>query len=361
MPDAFVGATAGAIGAVIALASTYPLKVVKQRLQADSHASHCQLDNFKKLGQLRTQPQPKEKTLDIQYNGVIDCIRKTLANEGFSGLFAGVTLALPQTAVWNFIFYLFLELLRPIWIRRPRSHMLSNILHGISAGVCTQLVMLPADAVNLRCTVMFQPKTSSSSSNVYLHLAREIYAEGGIAGFYAGILPGLLLTINPGIVQCLRKWATDQITAIQLLKCSDHQHVLSDSQNFWIGLVAKLIASMITYPLVIAKVLFTTQKNLGFSANAKMEKKMEKKSGSNRGAPSQDCQFSAESSRVRSKTDLLKLLVAWQDIVKQNGIGGLYKGCRPHLAQAAIKAGITNVIRLRLLMVVGWVLQRSGT
>ena len=32
--------------------------------------------------------------------GVIDCIRKTLANEGFSGLFAGVTLALPQTAGW---------------------------------------------------------------------------------------------------------------------------------------------------------------------------------------------------------------------------------------------------------------------
>ena len=131
--------------------------------------------------------------------------------------------------------------------------MLRSILHGISAGVMTQLVMLPLDCVNLRRTVMSKQghDEEKGNGNVYLRIVREVYEEGGVAAFWKGIAPGLCLTINPGIVQLIRKFMTDKIASRR------SSGATTTYENFQIGLVAKLVASSITYPLVVSKVLMS--------------------------------------------------------------------------------------------------------
>ena len=194
--------------------------------------------------------------------------------------------------------------------------MLRSILHGISAGVITQLVMLPLDCVNLRRTVMEQrghdeeKGNPPENGNVYLRIVREVYEEGGLAAFWKGLAPGLCLTINPGIVQLIRKFMTDKIASRR------GGGATTTYENFQIGLVAKLVASSITYPLVVSKVLMSVKrKNSSSSSNA----------------------------------GLGELGSVLKSIVRTSGTKGLYKGIRPHLTQAAPKAGILNAVRLKIL------------
>ena len=86
-------------------------------------------------------------------------------------------------------------------------------------------------------------------------------------------------------------------------------------ENFQIGLVAKLVASSITYPLVISKVLMSVKRKNASSSNA----------------------------------GLGELGNVLKSIVRTSGTKGLYKGIRPHLTQAALKAGILNAVRLKIL------------
>ena len=149
--------------------------------------------------------------------------------------------------------------------------MLRSILHGISAGVMTQLVMLPLDCVNLRRTVAYErgpdeeKGNARAEGNVYLNIVQEVYEEGGITAFWKGLVPGLCLTINPGIVQLIRKFMTDKIVSQR------SGGATTTYENFQIGLVAKLVASSITYPLVVSKVLMSVkkknEKDLSFSTN----------------------------------------------------------------------------------------------
>jgi len=301
----FLGAVAGSVGAVFALSLTFPLKVIKQRLQADSG-----------------------NPVSV-YDGPIHCARLTVKKEGLRGLFTGITLALPNTAVWNFVFYFFFTLLRPIWESRKsktaRFVMLRSIFHGISAGIMTQLVMLPSDCVNLRRTIQTKAKRKNSNNeeekgaeekseidegNVYLKIVQEIYEEGGIFAFWKGLVPGLCLTINPGIVQLIRKFMTDSI-----IKRRSGRGPTS-YENFQIGLVAKLVASSITYPLVVCKVLMSVKRKTSSNPN------------------------SSSSFGIQEFANVMKS-------VAQKG--GLYNGIKPHLTQAAFKAGILNMVRLKIL------------
>eukprot|EP00940_MAST-03C_sp_MAST-3C-sp2_P003541 g3541.t1 len=277
-----VGATSGAIAAVVGSACTYPLIVVKQRLQADS-------DNAKP-----------------RYRGPLDCLMQTIRGEqGLAGAFAGMTLALPKTAVWNFCFYFFFTLLRPLWEKRNGSSARA-VAHGITAGIATQLVMLPVDAVNIRVTV---------SSDSYAKVVRDIFREGGMFSFWKGIAPGLLLTINPGIVQLLRKTLTD-------IRTRGGTRRPSSLENFWIGLVSKLVASAITYPLVVSKIVMTVSRK------------------------------QRDRGKARERSSLAKIVQIWTEIARRRGLSGLYKGIRPHLANAALKAGILNAVRLKIIAIV---------
>eukprot|EP00939_MAST-03C_sp_MAST-3C-sp1_P002729 g2729.t1 len=326
----FVGATSGAVGAVIALACTYPLIVVKQRLQADSI----------RRGTRR----------EARYAGSLDCLSKTIKGEGVAGMYAGVGLALPKTAMWNFVYYYFFTLLRPLWERSDGRSLsfFHTIAHGVSAGIGTQLVMLPVDAVNIRVIVKDRSVQSTvqdpaSTSNVYLRVIRELYEEGGLRNFWRGLAPGLLLTINPGIVQLIRKTLTEwRISSFRRSSgtIAMGARKTTSVENFWIGLIAKLIASTITYPLVIAKIVMTT---------ASKKKKNKAKRTTTTTTTKEKGRLTMSSDEGASVGEILKI---WRQIVMDSGFTGVYKGIQPHLVNASLKAGITNAVRLRVVALV---------
>jgi Mitochondrial carrier protein len=128
---------------------------------------------------------------------------------------------------------------------------------------------------------------------------------------WKGLTPALLLCSNPAIHYTAYDVLKHRLLSLPSgddLKTSNHYHHrrLSLSQSFLLGLVAKFIATVATYPLIRAKVLLM----------------------------------------VTSENNL------WSALVKSyrhdNGIRGLYKGCDWQLLHTLLKSALMMMVRERI-------------
>ena len=85
--------------------------------------------------------------------------------------------------------------------------------------------------------------------------------------YWKGLVPALLLCSNPAINYTVYDVIKSRV--LQLLQLHHHKQQntedrirLSMIQSFRVGLVAKLIATIITYPLIRAKVMMMTSKSM---------------------------------------------------------------------------------------------------
>jgi adenine nucleotide transporter 17 len=77
----------------------------------------------------------------------------------------------------------------------------------------------------------------------------HIFKEEGFIGFYKGMLPSLLLTLNPliqfSIYEAMKNSLTDRSTG-----------QISNSAIAVCGMVSKLITTIVNYPLISIKTLY---------------------------------------------------------------------------------------------------------
>ena len=92
---AFSSACSGAIGAVVALTITYPLSIIKTRLQAQTNIQY----NNNKDGKVYIKSHSHKP-----YFGSIDCLQRIVKEEGAFKLYAGLRGALFKTFITNFVF-----------------------------------------------------------------------------------------------------------------------------------------------------------------------------------------------------------------------------------------------------------------
>ena len=147
MSSALEDATCGAVGAVVALASTYPLTLAKVRIQAQRNSEN----NAGRSNKSKEGGAPVEK-----YAGAFDCIFKVVRRSGFCGLYVGIKEAALKAAMTNFIFYFFLSVLGPFFRARGKRSVsaVSTLALGIVTGIFVQLVVLPVDMVVTRLQVL---------------------------------------------------------------------------------------------------------------------------------------------------------------------------------------------------------------
>jgi solute carrier family 25 2-oxodicarboxylate transporter 21 len=142
----------------------YPLDVVKTRVQ---------LQTGKGIG-------------EDSYNGMVDCFRKIVRNEGFSRLYRGITAPIlmeaPKRATkfaandsWG-------EFYRGIFGVDKMNQSLS-ILTGASAGATESFVVVPFELVKIR----LQDRASAGKYNGMLDVVRKIVATEGPLAMYNGL------------------------------------------------------------------------------------------------------------------------------------------------------------------------------
>lgn len=92
--------------------------------------------------------------------------------------------------------------------------------------------------------------------NSFWGVGREIVGEEGVTGLWLGIRPGLVLTVNPAITYGM----FERVKSVLLLAQEKATSVaasngkLTPGMNFLVGALSKTLATVVTYPYIMAKV-----------------------------------------------------------------------------------------------------------
>ncbi len=206
-------ALAGALGAAISLICVYPLDISKTKLQVQS--------------------KNKENTISI--------IKAIYQEEGLLGLYTGITSALIQTFSGNYSYFFWYKFLRTHFQKDGKS--LSTFLElfvGALAGGLCQITTIPISVVVTR-----QQTTPKSHRKTLIGTWNQIVSESGWLGLYKGFRASIILTINPSITygayQKLKVW------------CSSKVGILNPFHILLIGALSKTLATVVTYPYIMAK------------------------------------------------------------------------------------------------------------
>jgi len=108
----------------------------------------------------------------------------------------------------------------------------------------------------------------------------NIYKNEGIGGFYKGLLPSLLMTINPVIFYTLYEIMRNIVVS------GTTDGNISSTSVFIITFIAKIVTTFVTYPMLTIKTLF-------------------------------------QANETKSDNELLSII---KNIIKKEGFFGLYKG-----------------------------------
>jgi adenine nucleotide transporter 17 len=187
----------------------------------------------------------------------METVRKIIAREGISGLYAGIESAMFGISVTNFVYYYWYEWTRAFFENaalksgRPNKKLttLESMAAGAVAGSLTVLITNPIWVVNTRMTAPKQQlptiKGQEPKKPSTIGVFSQILKEEGLAGFFSGVKPALVLVINPIL----------QYTVFEQLKnvVEKRKGRVSPTDAFYLGALGKLVATSVTYPYITVK------------------------------------------------------------------------------------------------------------
>ncbi|KAG0022532.1 ADP/ATP carrier protein [Entomortierella chlamydospora] len=224
----FGHAIAGTGGAMFALTCTYPLDIIKTRIQ------------------VRSRNASEASDPDV-YVSTRDAFQKILKSEGVMGLYAGLLTGLLGTASQNFTYFYWYTLIRSGYINRlPAGDSLSTameLLIGAGAGALTQIFTIPVSVVTTRQQTMPLGERQNLRDT-----AMDIVEEEGWTGLWKGLKPSLVLVINPAITYGM--YSRIQELVLKAFRRKD----MTPGLVFLVGALAKTLATVVTYPYIMAKV-----------------------------------------------------------------------------------------------------------
>lgn len=307
-----VQATAGSAGAVVSSALSYPLDTALKRVQTARRPVRKQPTERAAAASRKGRPA---KSAGGAYDSLISALRSIYAREGLAGFYGGLASDLLSTFFSQFIFFIAYAALRNrLQARKTRAQtatprkgavLLSpweELGVGCLAGAIAKGIVSPLSMITVRAQTSHEPKKeavggragdqepvdpaalkkkkrpddsdSDESDDGYgtapstVSIAKEIYREQGLAGFWSGFQSTLILVSDK--LSSLLRTATDMLFPTQTLNPAITMHTFNllkrvliparhrehptPSQTFLSGALASAFASALTYPLILAKV-----------------------------------------------------------------------------------------------------------
>jgi adenine nucleotide transporter 17 len=162
------------------------------------------------------------------------------------------------------------------------------------------------------------PKKKMSAWNTFLKILRD----DGPASLWQGLVPALILVINPIIQYTVFEQTRGRLEKHR--KTQGKSHHLSSLDIFLLGALAKLSATSITYPYIVVK--------------SRMQLKQSKN----------------DDARYNSVLD------GFRKIINQEGIKGLYKGIETKIVQSVLTAALLFTAKEELFKTAVWILNLLG-
>jgi solute carrier family 25 folate transporter 32 len=168
---------AGFFGGFLSTAALYPLELIKTRMQVQDSGKGT-------------------------YRSINSSIRVVLQNEGFRGLYQGLTPAiLGACGSWGGYFYFYEMAKKRKLSQRPGNGKLQTVDHllaGTEAGVILVMIFNPLWLTKTRLALQ-GVSTTRKPYKGFIDCLVTIAKEEGIAGLYKGLIPALLLTSHGAI------------------------------------------------------------------------------------------------------------------------------------------------------------------
>ncbi|KAJ6718009.1 PEROXISOMAL NICOTINAMIDE ADENINE DINUCLEOTIDE CARRIER [Salix purpurea] len=274
MSDALINGLAGAGGGIIAQLITYPLQTVNTRQQTE-----------------RDEKKVKRK------HGTLE---QMCQNEGWGRLYSGLAPSIVGTACSQGVYYYFYQIFRDRAEAIARENKRNGIGDG-SVGMLSSLVVaalsgsylcptsivfiLRSNFVKVYKCAVDEPHMGSCyayadsyeelkevSAQVThplpqmkkaldslecppygtSHVIQELYDEAGIWGFWKGVFPTLIMVSNPSMQFMLYETMLKKLKRKRALVKQGDTGVTA-LEVFLLGALAKLGATVVTYPLLVVK------------------------------------------------------------------------------------------------------------
>ncbi|CAN6824071.1 hypothetical protein Bca4012_028958 [Brassica carinata] len=258
MSDALINGLAGAGGGIIAQLLTYPLQTVNTRQQTERDLKREK--KKKKLGTFQHMCQVvKQEGWGRLYGGLAPSLVGTAASQGvyyyfyqvFRNQVEAAALKQKKKGLGDGSVGMFSSLLvaalagsvnvlmtNPIWVIVTRMQTHKKMPKGL------QTVPEPPSA-DVEALVPAEPRPYGTFNTI-----REIYDEAGVTGFWKGVIPTLIMVCNPAMQFMLYETMLSKLKKKRALKSSTNVTAL---ETFLLGAVAKLGATVTTYPLLVVK------------------------------------------------------------------------------------------------------------
>lgn len=186
MGDVAKDLAAGTVGGVAQLVVGHPFDTIKVKLQS--------------------QPTPLPGQLP-KYSGAIDAVKKTLAAEGFGGLYKGMGAPLATVAVFNAVLFSVRGQMEALLRSEPGAPLTVNqqFVAGAGAGCAVSVLATPTELIKCRLQVQGAGAAVAEGGAAValkysgpMDVAKQVLrSEGGTKGLFKGFFPTMAREI-PG-------------------------------------------------------------------------------------------------------------------------------------------------------------------
>lgn len=269
------GIVAGGITGGIEICITYPTEFVKTQLQLD------------------------EKGAKKQYNGIADCVRKTVRERGFFGLYRGLSVLLVGSIPKSAARFGAFEVFRGLMVNENGQLSTSGkLLAGLGAGVCEAvLAVTPMETIKVK--FINDRRSANPQYKGLIHGVGKIASTEGLHGLYKGLTATVL---KQGSNQAIRFFTME--TLKDLYKGEDRNKPVPKIVVGIFGAIAGAASVFGNTPLDVVK---TRMQGL-------------------------------EAARYKSTADCI------MQIWRNEGLAAFYKGTVPRLGRVCLDVAITFMI-----------------
>jgi solute carrier family 25 (peroxisomal adenine nucleotide transporter), member 17 len=305
----------------------------------------AQAKAFKRIQwqQLRQQQQEQQQGQACPHQGTVAELLETVRSSGWRSLFSGLSAALVGTTVSQGVYFYLYSLLRQAAVKRRngvrggsssadlRSAEVSvaeTLLVAALAGAGNVLLTNPIWTVATRMqthshnTVSTQQQQQQQQQPVNLEtgaaaasapapgpvsVARQVYREYGVPGFWNGVTASLFMVVNPTIQYAIYEWlqgARARLKGSQGGGTPGPRARPGALEVFLLSATAKAGATVLTYPMMTIKTRMMSARR-------------------------EDAEL-----QYKSITDALA------QILRREGVAGYYKGIRTKIVQSMLAAAL---------------------
>lgn len=250
------------LGGAFSASTLYPLEVIKTKMQAETSSGGPSSDSCQRCSIVRDDSAPGGAEEEDEDNdppeqpppqqGMVAYAKQMYAEGGIPAFYAGIETSTVQSATEKALyFFAYTGLKNGYKVLTGNHHIdaLPNLLLGCLAEWAHLPVTLPIDCL----TTKIQTDTTGAGPIVLLN---AMLSEKGMAGMYKGIQAYTVLCLKPAIQYTV----FEQVKAVVLAGRrstgkNKRNESLSAAEAFFLGMVARTIATVLCFPYVRGKVM----------------------------------------------------------------------------------------------------------